>query len=197
ASHKWVTVTDAMNYMSAINNNVGYAIAVEELLQITPPRRAQVLRVILCEVSRIADHVLCCGLQGMDMGAFSLMLWAFERREKIYDIIEAVTGARLTTSFTRVGGLFRDVPAAFPQMMKAFLADFPRFLEEMEGMMIGNRIFEDRLRGTGKIGPEEAVSWGLTGPILRASGVAYDVRKAKPYSGYERYEFDVPTQSDG
>ncbi|MBI4602891.1 MAG: NADH-quinone oxidoreductase subunit D [Planctomycetes bacterium] len=195
--HQWITVTDRMNYISAINNNVGYAIAVEELLQIEVPRRAQVLRVILCEVSRIADHVLCCGLQGMDMGAFSLMLWAFERREKIYDIFEAITGARLTTSYTRVGGLFRDVPPDFPDMARELLRDFPKFLLEMEEMTVGNRIFEDRLRGTGRIAGEEAVSWGLTGPVLRASGVPYDIRKARPYSGYERYEFDVPTRSEG
>jgi len=195
--HQWVTVTDRMNYMSAINNNVGYALAVEELLQVEVPRRAQVLRVILCEVSRLADHILCCGLQGMDMGAFSLMLWSFERREKIYDIIEAVCGARLTTSYTRIGGIFRDVPEDFPQLIKKLLEEFPRFLDEFEEMAIGNRILEDRLRGTGRIPPQDAVSWGLTGPILRASGVPYDVRKARPYLGYDRYEFDVPTQADG
>jgi len=195
--HQWVTVTDRMNYMSAINNNVGYALAVEDLLQIEVPRRAQVLRVILCEVSRIADHILCCGLQGMDMGAFSLMLWSFERREKIYDIIEAVTGARLTTSYTRIGGLFRDVPSDFRELMTTFLRDFPRFVDEFEKMAIDNRIFEDRLRGTGKISGPDAVAWGLTGPILRASGVPYDVRKTAPYSGYDRYDFSVPTQADG
>jgi len=130
--HQWITLTDRMNYMSALNNNVGYAIAVEELLGLVVPRRAQVLRVILCELSRIGDHVLCAGLQGMDMGAFSLMLWAFERREKLYDIMEAVTGARLTTSYTRIGGLFRDVPPDFAEMVKAFLSSaeyrqrFPR-----------------------------------------------------------------------
>ena len=194
---QWVTVTDRMNYMSAINNNVGYALTVEELLEITVPRRAQVLRVILCEISRIADHVLCCGLQGMDMGAFSLMLWAFERREKIYDIIEAVCGARLTTSYTRIGGLFRDVPADFVEIVRAFITEFPRFIDELEDMTLGNRIFEDRVRGTGRLTREDAINWGVTGPCLRASGVAYDVRKAQPYSGYERYDFDVPTQTDG
>ena len=195
--HQWITLTDRMNYMSALNNNVGYAIAVESLLGLTPPRRAQVLRVILSEVSRLADHVLCAGLQAMDMGAFSVMLWAFERREKIYDICEAVTGTRLTTSYTRIGGLMRDVPPDFAEMVRALLRDFPRCLAEMEEMLIGNRIYEDRLRGSGKIGPEEAVSWGLSGPILRATGVAYDVRKAQPYSGYERYDFDVPVEQDG
>jgi NADH dehydrogenase I D subunit len=194
---QWVTVTDRMNYMSAINNNVGYAIACEDLLGIRPPRRAEVLRVILSEISRIADHILSIGLAGMDMGAFSLMLWAFERREKIYDILEAVTGTRLTTSYTRIGGLFRDVPPEFPAMVNGLLDEFPSFLDELRGMTLGNRIFEDRMRGTGAIGPDEAVSWGLTGPILRACGVPYDVRKAQPYSGYERYEFDVPTQTQG
>ena len=194
---QWVTVTDRMNYISALNNNVGYSIAVEDLLGITPPPRAQVLRVILCELSRIADHILCLGLAAMDIGAFSIMLWAFERRERIYDIFEAVTGARLTTSYTRIGGLFRDAPPDFPQMVRAVTAELPRFMDELEEMTFGNRIFEDRLRGTGKISAEEAVSWGLTGPVLRASGVAFDLRKALPYSGYERYDFDVPTQTEG
>lgn len=194
---QFITVTDRMNYLSAINNNVGYAIAVENLLSLTPPERAQILRVIMSEVSRVADHVLCLGLQAMDMGAFSCMLWGFEKREKIYDIIEAICGARLTTSWTRVGGLFRDVPEDFPQLIGQFLGDFPKVIDEMEGMLRGNRIFEDRLRGTGVVSPAEAVSWGLTGPVLRASGVAYDVRKAQPYSHYDRFSFDVPTQRDG
>jgi NADH dehydrogenase I D subunit len=195
--HQWITLTDRMNYMSALNNNVGYALAVEEMLKISVPRRAQVLRVIFCEISRIADHILCVGLQGMDMGAFSLMLWAFERREKIYDIIEAVTGARLTTSYTRIGGLFRDVPADFAEMVQALLKNLGPFLGEVEEMTVGNRIFEDRLRGTGKISGEDALDWGWTGPILRAAGVPYDVRKARPYSGYERYDFQVPVQAEG
>jgi NADH dehydrogenase I D subunit len=194
---QFITLTDRMNYMSAINNNVGYALAVEELLGIQPPERAQVLRVIMSEVSRIADHVLCLGLQAMDMGAFSIMLWSFEKREKIYDIIEAICGSRLTTSWTRVGGLFRDVPDDFPEMVRQFLKDFPGVIAEMETMLKGNRIFEDRLRGTGVLPAEEAVSWGITGPVLRASGVPYDVRKARPYSLYERFEFEVPTQTDG
>ncbi|MCZ6793350.1 MAG: NADH dehydrogenase (quinone) subunit D [Planctomycetota bacterium] len=194
---QWVTVTDRMNYMSAINNNVGYAIACEELLHVTPPPRAQVIRVILSEISRIADHVLCLGLCGMDIGAFSLMLWAFERREKIYDVMEAVTGTRLTTSYTRIGGLFRDVPEDFPKMVRDILEEMPRFLDELEEMSVGNRIFEERLRGTGIISGEEAVNWGLTGPILRASGVAFDVRRSFPYSGYEQYDFDVPVQEGG
>ncbi|MEC9349925.1 MAG: NADH dehydrogenase (quinone) subunit D [Planctomycetota bacterium] len=194
---QWVTVTDRMNYMSAMNNNVGYAIACEELLGVEVPRRAQVIRVILSEFSRLADHIVCNGLAGMDVGAFSLMFWAFERREKVYDLMEAVTGTRLTTSYTRIGGVFRDVPADFDSMVKDLVTEFRRFLEEMRSMTIGNRIFEDRMRGVGIISSADAVNWGLTGPILRASGIAYDVRKARPYSGYERYDFEVPTQDGG
>ena len=194
---QWVTVTDRMNYMSAINNNVGYAIACEQLLEVEVPRRAQVIRVILSEFSRLADHIVCNGLAGMDIGAFSLMLWSFERREKVYDLMEAVTGTRLTTSYTRIGGVFRDVPDDFEEMVKNLVEEFRRFLEEMRSMTLGNRIFEDRMRGVGVISGEDAISWGLSGPILRASGVAYDVRKARPYSGYERYGFDVPVQEAG
>lgn len=194
---QWVTVTDRMNYMSAINNNVGYALACEKLLGVECPPRAQVLRVILGEFSRLADHIVCAGLSGMDVGAFSLMLWAFEHREKIYDLMEAVTGTRLTTSYTRIGGLFRDTPANFEEIVRKLLEEFPAFLAELRGMTIGNRIFEDRMRGTGVISGEEAIDWGLSGPLLRASGVAYDVRKAQPYLGYEEYDFDVPTQAAG
>lgn len=194
---QWVTITDRMNYMSAMNNNVGYAIACEQLLGVEVPRRAQVIRVILSEFSRLADHIVCNGLAGMDVGAFSLMLWAFERREKVYDLMEAVTGTRLTTSYTRIGGVFRDVPGDFEEMANNLVEEFRRFLEEMRSMTLGNRIFEDRMRGVGVIGGEDAVNCGITGPILRASGVAYDVRKATPYSGYERYDFEVPTQEAG
>ncbi|MBI4586629.1 MAG: NADH-quinone oxidoreductase subunit D [Planctomycetes bacterium] len=194
---QFITVTDRMNYISAINNNVGYAIACEELLGISPPERGQVLRVILAEISRLADHVLCAGLQAMDMGAFSVMLWCFEKREKIYDILEHVCGARLTTSYTRIGGLFRDVPEDFPDLVSAFLKDFPPVIDELETMLVGNRIFEDRLRGIGVITRAEAVDWGISGPVARASGLEVDVRKSRPYSGYERYQFDVPVQADG
>ena len=128
---QWVTVTDRMNYMSAMNNNVGYAIACEQLLGVEVPRRAQVIRVILSEFSRLADHIVCNGLAGMDIGAFSLMLWAFERREKVYDLMEAVTGTRLTTSYTRIGGVFRDLPEDFEEMAKSLVEEFRRFLEEM------------------------------------------------------------------
>jgi len=194
---QWVTVTDRMNYLSAINNNVGYAIAVEELLGIEVPPRCQALRVILCELSRIADHVLCVGLQAMDLGAFSVMLWSFEKREVVYDIIEAVCGARLTTSWTRVGGIIRDVPPNFSDLVWSFVNDFPKLHAEIHYMLSSNRIFKDRVQGVGVVDRESALSWGLSGPIGRASGLELDVRRDKPYSGYDKYEFEVPVQDTG
>lgn len=194
---QWVTVTDRMNYLSAINNNVGYALAVEELLGIETPERCQVLRVIMSEISRIGDHILCLGLQGMDLGAFSVMLWAFKQREKIYDIIEAVCGARLTTSWTRVGGLMRDVPEFFEDQVYTFLDEFPPIIDEYHTMLTHNRIFVDRLVGVGVLTKEQALDWGVTGPIGRASGADWDVRRDRPYLGYDRYDFAVPTQEAG
>jgi hypothetical protein len=167
---QWVTVTDRMNYLSAINNNVGYAIAVEELLGIEVPPRCQALRVILCELSRIADHVLCVGLQAMDLGAFSVMLWSFEKREVVYDIIEAVCGARLTTSWTRVGGIIRDVPPNFSDLVWSFVNDFPKLHAEIHYMLSSNRIFKDRVQGVGVVDRESALSWGLSGPSAGRAG---------------------------
>lgn len=195
--NQFMVVTDRMNYLSPLNNNIGFALACEELFGVTVPPRGQVIRVIMAELSRLADHVVSVGLQAMDLGAFSVMLWTFIEREKLYDIFEAVTGARLTTSWTRVGGVFRDVPADFPKLVKDFLAKFPAVLEEIEKMLNKNKIFKDRTIGVGALTAEEAVSFGLTGPMLRASGVAYDIRKAKPYLGYEQYKFEVPTRTEG
>ena len=194
---QWVTVTDRMNYLSAINNNVGYAVAVEELLGIEVPPRCQALRVIMCELSRIADHVLCVGLQGMDLGAFSVMLWSFEKREMVYDIVEAVCGARLTTSWTRVGGIIRDVPPHFEDRVYNFLEVFPDLHKEIHYMLSENRIFKDRVQGVGVVDKDTALSWGLSGPIGRASGVDLDVRRDKPYLGYEKYNFEVPVHESG
>ncbi len=194
---QWVTVTDRMNYLSAINNNVGYSVAVEELLELELPERCQVLRVIMSELSRIGDHILCLGLPGMDLGAFSVMLWAFEKREIIYDIIEAVCGARLTTSWTRVGGLMRDVPEYFEDLMYKFLDEFPPLIGEFHTMLTGNKIFVDRVKDVGVLTYDEAVSWGATGPTARASGVDYDLRRDRPYLGYDKYDFAIPVQEGG
>lgn len=194
---QWVTVSDRMNYLSALNNNVGYSVAVEELLGIEVPPRCKSLRVIMCELSRIADHILCVGLQGMDLGAFSIMLWAFEKRELIYDIFEAICGARLTTSWTRVGGIMRDVPEFFPDLVYSFLDEFPPLLTEIHTMLLNNRIFVDRVKDIGIVSEDQARSWGISGPIARASGLDVDVRRDHPYLGYENYDFKVPVQTEG
>lgn len=195
--NQFVVISDRMNYLSPLNNNIGFAIACEELFNVTVPARGQYIRVIMAELSRIADHVVSVGLQGMDLGAFSVMLWTFIEREKLYDIFEAVTGARLTTSWTRVGGVFRDVPADFPELVNGFLAKFPAVVDEIEYMLNKNKIFMDRTIGVGAISKEDAVSYGVTGPLLRACGVPYDIRKAKPYLCYNELNFDVPTRTEG
>ena len=194
---QFITLTDRMNYMSAISNNIGFAVAVEELLGMEVPPRGQVLRVILAELTRIADHIISIGLQAMDMGAFSVMLWSFQEREKIYDIIEACCGSRLTTSYTRIGGLMRDAPADFADQVKLFCDRFPANFNDIEGILTKNRIYLDRVRGAGAMSREEAIEWSLCGPVLRACGVAHDIRRSRPYCGYEDYDFEVITHTDG
>jgi len=195
--NQFVVISDRMNYLSPINNNVGHAVACERLFDIKVPPRGQYLRVMLSELSRLADHVVCVGLQGMDLGAFSTMLWTFIEREKLYDIFEAVTGARLTTSWTRIGGIFRDVPKDLPEMVNEFLKKFPAVLDEIDYMLARNKIFMDRTIGIGKLTQEQAVSWGVTGPLLRATGVPYDVRRAFPYLCYSELDFDIPVRFEG
>jgi NADH-quinone oxidoreductase subunit D len=192
-----VTVSDRMNYLSPLCNNVGLSCAIEKMMGIEITPRCAAIRLILYELSRIGDHILCVGLQAMDLGAFSIMLWAFVEREKLYDIFENVTGARLTTSYTRVGGLYKDVPADFEATVREFMKAAHRTIKEMEGMLNTNRIFIDRCKGINTIGKEDAISYGLTGPLLRACGVPYDLRRDQPYIGYEKYKFDVITEQGG
>ena len=160
------------------------------------PRCASI-RVVLSELSRIADHILSVGLQAMDLGAFSVMLWTFIEREKLYDIFEAVTGARLTTSYTRIGGVFRDVPPDFEEMCRTFMVKCEKTINEVESVLNENRIFLDRTKGVGAISRQDAISYGLSGPLLRSCGVPRDVRKDRPYLGYETYEFDLITAEEG
>jgi NADH dehydrogenase I D subunit len=192
-----VTVSDRMNYLSPLCNNVSLSCAIEKMMGIEVTPRCAAIRVILYELSRIADHIISVGLQAMDLGAFSIMLWSFIEREKLYDIFEAVTGARLTTSYTRVGGLSRDVPDDFEDMVKNFLKTGLRTVQEMEGMLNTNRIFIDRTKGVNAISKEDAISFGLTGPLLRACGVPHDLRKLRPYLGYEQYKFELVTEEGG
>ncbi len=192
-----VTITDRMNYLSPLCNNVGFSCAVEKMMGIEVTPRCAAIRVILYELSRIADHILCVGLQAMDLGAFSIMLWSFIERERLYDIFEDVTGARLTTSYTRIGGLLRDVPDDFADKVRAFLVTGRKTLREMEGMLNGNKIFRDRTIGVNVLSRGDAVSYGVTGPLLRACGVPYDIRRARPYLGYDQYDWDVITEEGG
>jgi NADH dehydrogenase I D subunit len=192
-----VVITDRMNYLSPLCNNVGFANAVEELMGLKVTPRCAAIRVALCELSRIADHILSVGLQAMDLGAFTVMLWTFIEREKLYDIFENVTGARLTTSYTRVGGLLKDIPPDFEEMCRKFMGACSKTIDEIEEVLNGNRIFTDRTKGVSPVPRDVAISYGLTGPMLRACGVAYDVRRARPYLGYENYQFDVITEEGG
>ncbi|MBE7490287.1 MAG: NADH-quinone oxidoreductase subunit D [Planctomycetes bacterium] len=195
--NQFVCTTDRMNYMSPLCNNFGFAHAIEELLEIELTPRCQYLRVILCELSRLADHVICTGLQAMDLGAFTVLLWSFVEREKLYDLFEMVTGARLTTSFARVGGMMKDVPGEFVPRCRKFLREFPQTLREIEKMLSRNRIFLDRTVGIAAVNADDVASYGLTGPIARAAGVAYDVRRARPYWVYDELDFDVITRTEG
>lgn len=195
--NQYVVVTDRMNYLSAMANNIGYACAVEELLGIEIPPRAQAIRVIMAEMSRISDHILGVGLQGMDLGAFTAMLWAFIEREKVYDVFELTSGGRLTTSYTRVGGLAFDFPEECEGRIRRFLDNLEPVLQEIEGMLSRNRIFIERTKGVAHFSREQCIAYGVTGPVARASGVDRDLRRDRPYLCYEQYDFEVPLQTDG
>ncbi len=195
--NQYITITDRMQYISPMCNNVAFALAAEELLGLEVPRRAQYIRVFMCELSRIADHLLQIGMQAVDIGAFTVFLYGFRMRESIYDLFELVCGARLTTSYTRVGGLMRDVPAGFIPIARELLDKIPATVKEIDGLLTHNRIWLDRSRGIGAITHEDAISYGLTGPVARAAGVDYDLRVKEPYSSYEDFDFDVIIGKDG
>ncbi len=192
-----VPYTDRMDYLAPMLYNIGYALAVESLLGIEVTPRCQVARVILSELNRLLGHLLWIGTTAIDLGAFSVFLYTFQERERIYNLHEAYTGARVTTSVTRVGGMLADFPPGWMDAAWDFVRTFPNTLAEVDRLLTRNAIWISRQQDIGAIGPEEAVSFGLTGPNLRASGVAYDVRKARPYLGYEEYDFDVPVGVHG
>jgi NADH-quinone oxidoreductase subunit D len=189
--NQYVTVTDRMNYISPMANNVAWHGAVEALLGIELTPRCKYLRVIVAELARISDHLLCNGAAGLDTGAFTFFLYAFNRREDIYDIFETVCGARFTNSYTRVGGLMHDATPLFVEKVRAFVRTFPKTLDDMEKLLNRNRIFVDRTKGVGVLTKEEATNRSATGPIARASGVARDLRKDEPYLAYPDFDFKV------
>ena len=195
--NQYIVVTDRMNYLSPLSNNFGYVLAVEKLLGLEIPKRGQYVRVIMAELSRLADHLIWLGMGALDLGAFTAFLYGFREREKLYSIFEKTTGARLTTSYTRVGGVLRDLYDGFEEEVNAFLSAFPKTLKEVHTLLTRNRIWMDRTKEVGVISGEDAISYGLTGPCLRASGVEHDLRKAEPYSSYEDFDFDVPVGDNG
>jgi len=192
-----IPYTDRLNYVSPLINNVGYCMAVEKLLGISVPERCHYIRVIVSEISRITDHLTCVGASAMELGAFTVFLYMIKAREYLWELVESVTGARLTVSYCRVGGVKADLPEGFAEQCAKAFEETRRVLAESDALLTRNRIFVDRMSGTGKISAEDAVSYGITGPFLRASGVPYDVRKDCPYASYDRLEFDVPVGTRG
>jgi NADH-quinone oxidoreductase subunit D len=192
-----VPLTDRTDYLSPMANNVCLALAAEKLMGIEITERCRVLRVMACEMSRIISHLVWLGTTGIDIGAFTPFLWLFQQRERIYNLQEAWTGARMTTSLTRVGGLMADIPEGWEAGLKEFCQTFPKVLKEVDTMFTRNAIWCGRNQGVGAISAEEAINYSLSGPMLRSSGVAYDVRKDNPYLGYEDYTFDVPVGEHG
>ncbi len=192
-----IPYTDRLNYVSPIINNIGYCLAVERLIGIDTTERCKYIRVIMSEISRITDHLTCVGASAMELGAFTVFLYMIQAREHLYELIEDVTGARLTISYARVGGLKSDLPEGFEEKTLKALKETRRLLKEVEGLLNTNRIFVDRMKGTGVISKEDALAYGITGPFLRSTGVDYDVRKYQPYLGYERFDFDIPVGEHG
>ena len=189
--------TDRLNYVSPVINNVGWCLTIEKLLGVEVPKRCQYVRVLMSEVSRICDHLTCLGASAMELGAFTVMLYLMQAREALYDLHEEASGARLTVSWGRVGGLRYDLPAGFDRKVRHALAITREHLERADRLLTRNRIFMDRMCDIAPVSAEQAVNYGFSGPLLRASGVNYDVRKAFPYSGYENFEFEVPLGTKG
>ena len=191
-----IVITDRMDYLNPLGNNLAYVMAAEKLLWIEVPERAQVIRVLMCELQRIASHMVWLGTHALDIGAMSMIFYCFRQREKIMNLIESASGGRMTPSYFRIGGLMMDLPAGFDRRCKQFLDDFPEALSTFETLVTGNTLFQSRTQGVGIISREDAIDWGLTGPCLRGSGVGVDVRRTNPYSGYETYDFEIPVEKD-
>ena len=190
-------MTDRLDYMNTTGNNLAYCMAVEKLVGLDVPERAQAIRVILTELQRIASHLVWVGTFGLDLAAMSMFLYAFREREQILDILELCSGQRMMTTFIRPGGLWRDVPVEFEKAVRDFIKIFPKRVDEYEALLTKNPILQDRLVGIGKLDAATALQHGVTGPMLRASGVNWDLRKARPYMGYEQYDFNVPVLTEG
>jgi NADH-quinone oxidoreductase subunit D len=191
------TLTDRLNYCSAPINNMGWHMTIEKLLKLKLPKRVEYMRVMIMELSRIADHLVCNSIIAVDTGALTPFTYVFQWREKIYELFEEVCGSRLTTNIGRVGGFERNFTPAFYSKLKDFMAEFPKVMKEFETLLNRNRIFMDRCIGAGPISAERALNYSFTGPNLRAAGVDYDVRVAQPYSSYEDFDFKIPVGTTG
>jgi NADH-quinone oxidoreductase subunit D len=191
--HEFIPHTDRLDYLSPLSNNVAYVLAVEKLAGIEIPRRAQYIRVLVCEMARVASHLVALGSMAMDVGALTVLLWTFREREKLLDIYDVLCGARFTTSYTRIGGLQQDWTPQCTAMLRQFLSEFDADVKEVENLLQNNRIFIDRCENVGHISREDAIAWGLTGPLLRAAGVPRDLRRDVPYLVYPELDFKVIT----
>ncbi|MBI2840879.1 MAG: NADH dehydrogenase (quinone) subunit D [Acidobacteria bacterium] len=192
-----MTMTDRLDYLSPMMNNLAFMLSTEKLVGVEVPPRAQAIRVLMNELQRIASHLVWLGTHALDIGAMSVMLYCFREREMILDLFEEVCGARLTVSYFRIGGLSADLPEGYLGRVKDFITYFKQRVDEYEGLLTRNKLWLRRTVGIGKINAEEAKNWGFSGPCLRASGVAWDIRKTNPYSGYEKYDFEVPVGVNG
>ena len=190
-------LTDRLDYVAAVSENFGWCGAVERLMGVTPPPRAEYLRVVLAELQRIASHLLWLGTHALDLGAMTVFFYTFREREMILDLFEAFCGARLTTNSMRIGGFLEDAPRDWLARVRHFLKIFPGRMKEYEDLLTKNRIFVGRTLGVGVLSAQDAIAYGVSGPPLRASGVSYDVRKATPYSAYPEFEFDIPVGKNG
>ena len=189
--NQYITITDRMNYLSPLCNNVAYALAAEKLIGIEVSKRTEYIRVLMCELSRIADHLLNVGMLAVDLGAMTAFLYGFKLREDIYDLFELATGTRLTTSYTLVGGLMRDIPVGYDKAVLKVLDEVDEVANDIETLLNKNRIWQDRTKKIGIISKEDAISYGISGPMARASGIEWDIRVNEPYSSYEDFEFDA------
>jgi NADH-quinone oxidoreductase subunit D len=190
-------MTDRLDYLNTVGNNLAYTLAVEKLVDLDVPVRAQAIRVILVELQRIASHLVWLGTSALDLAAMSMFLYCFRERESILDVFELCSGQRMMTTYIRPGGLWRDVPVEFEEAVRHILKTFPRRMDEYEALLTRNPLMLDRTYSIGKLTGEECLNFGVTGPMLRASGIQWDLRKDRPYSGYDQYDFDVPTRTEG
>ncbi len=197
--HQTIPLTDRLDYLAPMSNNLGYVLAVEKLLGITDaiPERAQAIRIIMTELTRLKSHLVWLATHALDIGAMTVFLYCFREREEIIDIYEKVSGARMTSNYFRVGGLSADLPAGIEKDIRAFIDAMPGHVDTYEGLLTGNKIWQKRTIGVGKISAENAIDIGLSGPALRASGVDWDLRRDNPYSGYEKYDFQVVVAEEG